>query len=167
MPHLYLIKLYWIPTGIASMAPCRRRLIGGREVCRFSVPARRFRTPGIYRAQNSMRSSAVPYYFTDGAASALAFQSRGSGKTGAVCKFYVRRIGWKGSRSMNSTGKVKWFNDAKGYGFIESEDGVDVFVHYSVIDMNGFKTLREGQEVTYACVETPKGRQASSVLLMN
>jgi CspA family cold shock protein len=68
---------------------------------------------------------------------------------------------------MNSTGKVKWFNDAKGYGFIEAEDGVDVFVHYSAIDMNGFKSLREGQEVAYQSVETPKGRQASSVLLMN
>ncbi len=68
---------------------------------------------------------------------------------------------------MNSTGKVKWFNDAKGYGFIESEDGVDVFVHYSVIDMNGFKSLREGQEVTYDAIETPKGRQASTVLLLN
>ncbi len=68
---------------------------------------------------------------------------------------------------MNSTGKVKWFNDAKGYGFIEAEDGVDVFVHYSAIDMNGFKSLREGQEVTYESIETPKGRQACSVLLMN
>lgn len=68
---------------------------------------------------------------------------------------------------MNSTGKVKWFNDAKGYGFIEAEDGVDVFVHYSAIDMNGFKSLREGQEVTYESIETPKGRQASSVLLTN
>jgi CspA family cold shock protein len=68
---------------------------------------------------------------------------------------------------MNSTGKVKWFNDAKGYGFIEAEDGVDVFVHYSVIDMNGFKSLREGQEVTYISTETAKGRQASNVALMN
>ena len=64
---------------------------------------------------------------------------------------------------MRITGKVKWFNDAKGYGFIEAEDGVDVFVHYSVINMNGFKSLREGQVVCYEYVETPKGRQASSV----
>ena len=64
-------------------------------------------------------------------------------------------------------GKVKWFNDAKGYGFIEAEDGVDVFVHYSVITMNGFKSLREGQDVNYESVETPKGRQATAVILMN
>ena len=61
------------------------------------------------------------------------------------------------------TGKVKWFNDAKGYGFIEAEDGVDVFVHYSAIEMNGFKSLREGQAVFYESIETPKGRQAANV----
>ena len=66
-----------------------------------------------------------------------------------------------------ATGKVKWFNDAKGYGFIEAEDGVDVFVHYSVITMNGFKSLREGQTVLYESVETPKGRQAQNVAAEN
>ena len=67
------------------------------------------------------------------------------------------------SPASDTKGKVKWFNDAKGYGFIEAEDGVDVFVHYSVIQTEGFKTLREGQEVNYAYTETPKGRQASLV----
>lgn len=65
-----------------------------------------------------------------------------------------------------TTGKVKWFNDAKGYGFIEAEDGVDVFVHYSAIASEGFKTLREGQLVSYASIDTPKGRQAANVALM-
>ncbi|HSV74362.1 MAG TPA: cold shock domain-containing protein [Chthonomonadales bacterium] len=61
------------------------------------------------------------------------------------------------------SGKVKWFNNAKGYGFIVADDGVDVFVHYSVIDMEGFRSLREGQDVLYEGVDTPKGRQATSV----
>jgi CspA family cold shock protein len=62
-----------------------------------------------------------------------------------------------------STGVVKWFNNAKGYGFLVAEDGVDVFVHYSAICMDGFKSLKEGQLVAYQSVETPKGRQASAV----
>ncbi len=65
------------------------------------------------------------------------------------------------------TGTVKWFNNAKGYGFIVAEDGVDVFVHYSAISMDGFKTLQEGQMVSYQSVETPKGRQAAQVTLPN
>ena len=64
---------------------------------------------------------------------------------------------------MEIKGKVKWFNDAKGYGFIETEDGIDVFVHYSAIRMEGFKSLREGQMVCYEMLETPKGRQAANV----
>ena len=66
-----------------------------------------------------------------------------------------------------STGKVKWFNDGKGYGFIVAEDGVDVFVHYSVIAMAGFKSLREGQTVQYEVQETAKGRQAVHVVNPN
>ena len=62
-----------------------------------------------------------------------------------------------------ATGKVKWFNDAKGFGFIEAEDGVDVFVHYSAISTSGFRSLREGQQVSYESMDTPKGRQAANV----
>ncbi|MCH7490036.1 MAG: cold-shock protein [Gemmatimonadetes bacterium] len=64
-----------------------------------------------------------------------------------------------------SKGKVKWFNDAKGYGFIEQEgDGDDVFVHFSAIQMDGFKTLAEGQEVEYEVESGDKGLHASSVV---
>ncbi len=61
------------------------------------------------------------------------------------------------------SGVVKWFNDAKGYGFISTGEGKDIFVHYSSIDMDGRKTLYEGQEVEFEVTEGPKGLQASSV----
>ena len=61
-------------------------------------------------------------------------------------------------------GKVKWFNDAKGYGFIETTEGKDIFVHYSAIQKDGFKTLSEGQEVTFDIVEGAKGPQAANVM---
>ena len=60
-------------------------------------------------------------------------------------------------------GTVKWFNAEKGYGFIESEDGTDVFVHFSAINMEGYKTLDEGMEVTFEVSEGAKGPQASNV----
>lgn len=60
-------------------------------------------------------------------------------------------------------GKVKWFNAEKGYGFIEGEDGKDVFVHFSAIEQEGFKTLDEGQEVEFEVVEGARGPQAANV----
>ena len=60
-------------------------------------------------------------------------------------------------------GTVKWFNESKGFGFIEQEDGDDVFVHYSAIKGNDFKTLREGQTVTLEITRGPKGLQAENV----
>ena len=62
-----------------------------------------------------------------------------------------------------STGKVKWFNNEKGYGFITNEEGNDVFVHYSSINVEGFKTLEEGLTVTYDVIESDRGQQASNV----
>jgi CspA family cold shock protein len=62
-----------------------------------------------------------------------------------------------------TNGTVKWFNDAKGYGFIMREDGKDVFVHYSSIEGDGFRTLDQGQVVEYEEVEGPKGLYASRV----
>jgi len=60
-------------------------------------------------------------------------------------------------------GTVKWFNDSKGFGFLEQENGADVFVHFSAINGNGFKSLAEGDEVTFDVVQGPKGLQAANV----
>ena len=62
-----------------------------------------------------------------------------------------------------ATGKVKWFNASKGYGFIESDQGGDVFVHYSAIEGNGFRTLEEGQAVEFEVQQGAKGPQAAKV----
>jgi CspA family cold shock protein len=61
------------------------------------------------------------------------------------------------------TGRVKWFNERKGFGFISRDDGEDVFVHYSEIESDGFKTLVENQEVSFEIKEGPKGLQAANV----
>lgn len=61
-------------------------------------------------------------------------------------------------------GKVKWFNAEKGYGFIESNDGGDVFVHFSAIQTEGFKTLEEGQTVEFDVIEGNRGPQAANVI---
>ena len=61
------------------------------------------------------------------------------------------------------TGIVKWFNDAKGYGFIAADEGKDIFVHFSAINMDGRKTLREGQQVEFEIADGPKGPQAANV----
>jgi len=64
---------------------------------------------------------------------------------------------------MRSHGRVKWFNEAKGYGFIEREEGGDIFVHYTAIEGEGFRTLKEGQTVEFEIRESEKGLQAARV----
>ncbi len=63
--------------------------------------------------------------------------------------------------------KVKWFNDGKGFGFIEYNKGEDIFVHYSAIKSNGYKTLTEGQNVSFKLVSTDKGLQAQDVEIVS
>jgi CspA family cold shock protein len=78
------------------------------------------------------------------------------GRTGEGADF--RRF-----RFMRFIGKVKWFNDSKGYGFISREDGPDVFVHHSAVRMEGFRSLKEDQAVEFEIVEGAKGLQAQDV----
>jgi CspA family cold shock protein len=86
-------------------------------------------------------------------------------------KAYFQRA-WHGSLDtilsgmieVMATGTVKWFNDAKGYGFITPDDGgEDLFAHFSAIQSNGFKSLKEGQKVQFEVVSGPKGKQASNI----
>ena len=63
-------------------------------------------------------------------------------------------------------GTVKWFNEAKGYGFLSQDEGEDIFVHYTAIQGDGFRTLKEGQEVEFNVDRGPKGLQASNVVIL-
>jgi CspA family cold shock protein len=76
---------------------------------------------------------------------------------------FQRYIKEKGICNTMETGTVKWFNDAKGYGFISRQNGEDVFVHFSAIQASGFRSLQEGQQVQFDVVKGPKGWQAENV----
>jgi CspA family cold shock protein len=83
------------------------------------------------------------------------------------CRFTIRSnrsyINFEGTSNNMEQGTVKWFNDAKGYGFISRQNGEDVFVHYSAIQAGGFRSLQEGQTVQFNVVKGPKGWQAENV----
>jgi CspA family cold shock protein len=79
------------------------------------------------------------------------------------CQRWISACG-KGDRRLRITGKVKWFNENKGYGFIVGDGGRDIFVHYSEIRDDGYRTLAEGEVVEYELMDSPKGPQAKSVL---
>ena len=64
------------------------------------------------------------------------------------------------------TGKVKWFNSEKGFGFITTDNGEDIFVHYSQIQKDGFKTLEEGEDVSFEVVDGDKGPQATNIVVL-
>ena len=76
---------------------------------------------------------------------------------------FTLRNNSKGNKIQMEQGTVKWFNDAKGFGFISRENGEDVFVHFSAIQSNGFRSLQEGQRVQFNVVKGPKGLQAEAV----
>lgn len=76
---------------------------------------------------------------------------------------FIKGLFGKEKKQVVEKGKVKWFDDRKGYGFIELEGGSDVFVHHSAITGSGFKTLREGEPVEFEITQGPKGKQASNV----
>lgn len=77
----------------------------------------------------------------------------------------VRGVKDEGRVLEMATGKVKWFNNSKGYGFIEQEGGADVFVHYSAIQGDGYRSLNEGQDVEFEITQGSKGLQAANVVI--
>jgi CspA family cold shock protein len=80
------------------------------------------------------------------------------------CPLYITGCTGRQDPVAQYKGKVKWFNNAKGYGFIGREDGPDVFVHYSSIQLDGYKTLKEGDDVEFDIVQGQKGAQADAVI---
>jgi CspA family cold shock protein len=87
----------------------------------------------------------------------------GAGTTLFGCGRFHRSGFKKGNEVSREQGTVKWFNASKGYGFIQRQTGEDVFVHFSAIQMDGYKTLNEGQAVEFEVKKGPKGLQAESV----
>ncbi len=97
---------------------------------------------------------------------AQSFETKGppsAEKCGATFCIQKPDLNRRETKGFMEQGTVKWFNDAKGFGFVSRENGEDVFVHYSAIQTTGFKSLQEGQAVQFNVVKGPKGWQASDV----
>ncbi len=93
---------------------------------------------------------------------------RGIWHTAKYLAFTARIFLIFSERRNMATGTVKWFNDSKGFGFITPDDGgEDLFAHFSAIQMNGFKTLKEGQKVQFEVTQGPKGKQVSNIQAPN
>ena len=92
-----------------------------------------------------------------------------TGPTGAVWELRgaVRATNQERNKMSKEKGKVKWFNNAKGFGFIEREQGGDIFVHYSSIKVDGYRTLKEGQSVEFVVSQGEKGLQADEVVALS
>lgn len=90
--------------------------------------------------------------------------SSGESSSSGISTLVPIPSGQREEQRLRSQGSVKWFNEAKGYGFIKISTGDDVFVHYSAIQGDGFKTLAEGQLVEFDLVESQKGKQAANVI---
>jgi CspA family cold shock protein len=82
---------------------------------------------------------------------------------GQVVEFDQEVLATRGATQIMEQGTVKWFNDAKGFGFLSRDNGEDVFVHHTAIQSNGFRTLQEGQRVQFNVTKGPKGWQAENV----
>src|SRR4249919_1874312 len=119
-------------------------------------------TPGGPGAERERPHNAAFFFASATGAEASSMTRRRSRGTGPR-SVKTWRPSKQGRRTMRITGKVKWFNNAKGYGFIERDGGSDVFVHYSAIQGDGFRSLEEGQAVEFEIVDGPKGPQAGNV----
>ncbi len=142
-PEVQLSGIYFILNQLADP-----KTSGTGGAIEISVPIRR----GQWYTQHSVRAE-------PGVCSSSPNQAR-------FCQWslrFIQRNSIQETRVKMEQGTVKWFNDAKGFGFISRQNGEDVFVHYSAINTSGFKSLQEGQAVQFNVVKGPKGWQAADV----